>query len=511
MYNVTTFLDNHARAQGRIAVIAPSKGEEYSYADLLSWVSCIARDLASQGVSKGDRVCIFLDSSPAYLAAYFAIWRLGAVAVPATISYREDELCRAMADAGARGLVHGDTGSAVAAAVLERIPDLPAVINLDAGVSRQDAEGIIPPVPCGCADICQIQYTSGTTGIPKGAMLTHGNWMAALEAEREALSLASSDRYLGIYPMGHVGVSWGISVLRAGGTYVIMERFDLDSYLDFSATFRVSVLSGMPPVIYSLCTAPAGAEDALGTVRVMISGGGPLPPQVWESFERRYSIPIANAYGLSETVVIGTGTITVPGIPALTGNYHGVGVPAAYTEIKIVDPGNPRRSLPTGEDGEIALRGPSVAQGYWNMPGETAESFLPDGWFLSGDIGHLDENGILFVTDRKKDMIIMSGWKIYPTEVENSIRCHPAVEDAAVFGCPDERRGEIPVAAVVIRDEALSDPGLLGDFCRDRMAGYKVPRKFIVVRALPRVHGWKLMRRKLQEAYCPMKAGEDLL
>jgi long-chain acyl-CoA synthetase len=145
------------------------------------------------------------------------------------------------------------------------------------------------------------------------------------------------------------------------------------------------------------------------------------------------------------------------------------------------------------------------------MPGATAESFLPDGWFLSGDIGHLDDRGVLIVTDRKKDMIVMSGWKIYPTEVENTILGHPAVQDAAVFGCPDERRGEVPVAAVVVREHALSDPRELIAFCRDRMAGYKVPRRIVVVEALPRVQGWKLVRRALQEAYCPDEGGEGLL
>ena len=511
MLNITTFLDNHARTSDRTAVISPSQGKEYTYSSLLSMMSRIAGDLSDQGIRKGDRVCIYLDSSPEYLASYFAIWRLGAVAVPANIAYREAELRHALADAGARGLIHRDTGSAVADAVHTRVPDLPAVLNLDRGLRGTGPDTVVPPAGCSFDDLCQIQYTAGTTGKPKGAMLTHGNWMAALEAERDALALTGDDRYLGIYPMGHVGVSWGLAVLRAGGTYVIMERFSLDQYLALCRDYRITVLSGMPPVIHSLCTAPAGAEEALETVRVMISGGGPLLPAVWEAFDRRYAIPVANAYGLSETVVIGTGTITIPGRPDLTRGFRSVGVPVGYTEVKIVDPGDPGRTLSPRDDGEIALRGPSVAKGYWNMPGATAESFLPDGWFLSGDIGHLDDRGVLIVTDRKKDMIVMSGWKIYPTEVENTILGHPAVQDAAVFGCPDERRGEVPVAAVVVREHALSDPRELIAFCRDRMAGYKVPRRIVVVEALPRVQGWKLVRRALQEAYCPDEGGEGLL
>ena len=166
-------------------------------------------------------------------------------------------------------------------------------------------------------------------------------------------------------------------------------------------------------------------------------------------FDQRFHIPVANSYGLSETIVIGSGTTTLPGYPHLTRGYQSVGVAVGYTEVMVVDPDNPALELSPGETGEIALRGPSVARGYWNMPGATAEVFRPDGWFLTGDIGHLDDEGVLFITDRKKDMVIMSGWKIYPTEVENVIIQHPGVADVAVFGIPDERKGELPVAAVI--------------------------------------------------------------
>jgi long-chain acyl-CoA synthetase len=158
---------------------------------------------------------------------------------------------------------------------------------------------------CATGDLCHIQYTAGTTGIPKGAMLTHGNWMTALDAEREALRIRMDDVYLGIYPMGHVGISWGLSVLRAGGTYVVMERFDLDRYLALAEQYRVTVLAGMPPVLHSLVHSPPGTEQQLATARVIISGGGQLLPAVWEAFDRRYHIPVANSYGLSETIVSG--------------------------------------------------------------------------------------------------------------------------------------------------------------------------------------------------------------
>lgn len=511
MPNITTFLDNNALIRDRPALIAPSRGISTSYRELLDEVNLLALRLRDQGIGKGDRVCIYLDSTPAYLTSYFAIWRIGAVAVPSNIAYRGDELLHVLADAGAKGIIHDRNGSGLVDAVRDRATGLTAVLRYDEpGEGRAGDAVSFRAENCRYDDLCQLQYTAGTTGRPKGAMLTHGNWIAALETEREVLSLSPEDRYLGIYPMGHVGVSWGLSVLRAGGTYVTMERFSLPEYLEWCRTYQITVLSAMPPVIHSLISAPDRTEQDLASVRIVISGGGQLLPTIWEAFDRRYGIPVANAYGLSETVVVGTGTVTLPGVPGLRGNYRSVGVPVGYSEVKIVDPADPAILLPHGQDGEVALRGPSVAQGYWGMPGPTAESFLPDGWFLTGDIGHLDAGGVLYITDRKKDMIIMSGWKIYPTEVENVILTHPAVRDAAVFGHPDERRGEIPVAAIVPGEgEAPSGDELIA-FCRERLAGYKVPRAVIIVDTLPRAHGWKLLRRKLREDYAAMVPGQTL-
>lgn len=258
----------------------------------------------------------------------------------------------------------------------------------------------------------------------------------------------------------------------------------------------------MPPVIHTLINSPPGSEDFLSSARVIISGGGQLLPAVWEAFDHRFGIPVANSYGLSETIVIGSGTTTLPDYPYLTRDYRSVGVPVGYTEVRVVDAADPEHELPAGDNGEIALRGPAVAYGYWHMPDETAAVFRPDGWFLTGDIGYLDPDGVLFITDRKKDMIIMSGWKVYPTEVENVLIGHPKLADVAVFSCPDVHRGEVPVAAVVLKPGEEIAGGEIEAYCRERLAGYKTPRKVIVVAALPRVHGWKLLRRSLREEFC---------
>ncbi len=508
MPNVTTLLDAKSVPAAKPGLICPTRNETYSYGELRSEMNRIGLGLSGLGIKKGDRVCIYLDSSPEYLISYFAIWRIGAVAVPTNIVYRGEEVLHAINDAGASAVITDGQGADIVAAIRCNAPTLSSIICTggirDGSVSWES----IPPAPvamraanCAADDVCHIQYTAGTTGKPKGAMLSHGNWMTALDAEREALRLRPDDVYLGIYPMGHVGISWGLSMLRAGSTYVMMERFDLEQYLSYAEQYKVTVLAGMPPVIHSLVHAPPGTEKCLAHARVIISGGGQLLPTVWEAFDRRYHIPVANSYGLSETIVIGSGTTTLPEYPNLTMGYRSVGVAVGYTEVAIVDADDPEKELASGQNGEIALRGPSVAQGYWNMPEATAAVFRPDGWFLTGDIGYLDDEGILSITDRKKDMIIMSGWKIYPTEVESVIIQHPAVADVAVFGVSDERKGEVPVAAVVLKPGSSLTKSELESYCHIHLAGYKIPRTLMIVDSLPRVHGWKLLRRTLRDVF----------
>lgn len=508
MPNLSTFLDVNARYHASPALVFPARSESYTYTELLERVNALGNGLFTLGIGKGDRVCIYLDSSPEYLISYLAIWKVGGVAVPTNIAYRERELLHAIADSDARIIITDENGAETVSKIRPQAPALEHMIvtgrapagavswgELLAGSRRLSA------VHCSVGDLCQLQYTAGTTGTPKGAMLTHGNWMAALDAEREVLELSPDDVYLGIYPLGHVGFSWGLAALKAGGTFVILERFSLERYLELASRYRVTVLAAMPPVIHTLLHAPAGTENALQTVRVMISGGGPLHPSVWEGFDHRYGIPIANAYGLSETIVVGSATCVPPRQYGLHLGYRSVGIPVGYAEVKIVEEGDPSVEMAAGAIGEVTLRGPAIASGYWKMPEETAEAFLPGGWFLTGDLGSIDEKGVLSITDRKKDMICMSGWKIYPAEVENVLIQHPKVLDAAIFACPDERRGEIPIAAVVLGENESLRIDELASFCRDRLAGYKIPREMVVVSDLPRANGWKLLRRTLREEF----------
>ena len=496
MLNITTFLDANSCRLAKPVFFCPERNTSYTSAEILSISSAIARDLLSLGAVKGDRILLYMNSSPEYLFSYFAVWRIGCVSVPTNRVYTPSELAYMAENSGAKIFITDPAGAAAARG-------LPVKIYVPGDIESLRGEPRLLPEHTEHDDLCQLQYTSGTTGKPKGAMLTHGNWLAAIHNICDVLTYKQNDVYLGIYPMGHVGLSWGIAAMRAGALFIMMERYDYTTYLALCKEHKVTVLAGMPPVIHSLTEAPEGPEESLTTVREIISGGGPLHHDIWKKFHYRYNIPVINAYGLSETVVIGTGTVIRPEDYASADRFQSVGHPVCFSEVKIVDESDPSIEMPLNTPGEIALRGPAVAKGYWNMPKETAASFLKDGWFLTGDVGYLDKDLRLFLTDRKKDMIVMSGWKIYPTEVEEVLIGHEGVAEIAVFGIPDEHRGEIPAAAVVWRRgwDSSSKEDALTAYAKERLAGYKVPRKIITVDALPRVNGWKLLRRELREQY----------
>ncbi|MCC9261312.1 MAG: AMP-binding protein, partial [Methanobrevibacter woesei] len=317
--------------------------------------------------------------------------------------------------------------------------------------------------------------------------------------ECDVLTLKQDDVFLGIYPMAHVGLSWAIAALRSAALYIMMSQYNLEDYLKLCRENKVTVLTAMPPVIHSITTLENDVKEELGSVREIISGGGPLHRKIWKLFHKTYGIPIINAYGLSETIVIGTGTAIRPEDYRTADRYESVGHPVCFSQIKIVDEEDCTKELGKYENGEIALRGPAIAKGYWKKPQATKETFLEDGWFLTGDIGYLDEDNRLFITDRKKDMIVMSGWKIYPTEVEEILIKHPSVDEIAIFSIEDCHKGEIPVAAVIWKNSP-DEEGLL-NYAREKLSRYKVPRKIFTVDELPRVNGWKLLRRKLREQY----------
>lgn len=500
MINITTFLDANSKRLKKDIFYCPEYDARYTSKDFLSIISEIGRILKSKNIKKGDRVLIYLKNSPEYLFSIFAIWRIGAVVIPTNRILTDDEI-QYMIDNSECKLIITDSEA----------KDLVEKLNINSYIPQFEEIDTYRNKPVLNAeytkwdDLCQLQYTSGTTGKPKGAMLTHGNWFTAIHNECDVLQLRQDDVALIIYPMAHVGLSWAISALSAGALYIMMKEYDIDNYRNLCEKERVSVLSGMPPIIHTLSTHPEYAKQ-FSSVKEIISGGGPLHRKIWKDFQHIYGIPVINAYGLSESIVIGTGTVIRAEDYYSADRYESVGHPVCFSEVKIVDAENPKIELEKYEQGEIALRGGAIAKGYWNMPEKTRESFLEDGWFLSGDIGYIDENDRLFITDRKKEMIVMSGWKIYPTEVEEILIKHAAVKDIAVFSISHTHRGEIPVAAVIWSDKVKNENKEklkedLINYGKEHLARYKVPRKIFTRDTLPRINGWKLLRKKLKEEY----------
>ncbi len=487
MLNITTFLDANSKRLDKKVLYNPKSGEKYSSGEILSIISGIGRELKSLDIHKGDRVVIYLNNSCEYLFSLFAIWRIGAIAIPTNRVFTTSELEYIISDSQAKLMITDDE----AKDVIDIDTYIPQNLN-----EYKDFE-VLDACNTDWDDLCQLQYTSGTTGKPKGAMLTHGNYFTAIHNECDVLTLKQDDIFLGIYPMAHVGLSWAIAALRAAAYYILIEQFDLDEYLELCESEEVTVLTGMPPVIHSLTTMDKTKE--LKTVREIISGGGPLHKKIWKEFHETYTIPIINADGRSESIVIGTGTVNRPEDYREADRFESVGHPVCFSEVKIVDEVDSTKTMEKYEQGEIALRGPAIAKGYWKREKQTIESFLDDGWFLTGDIGYLDEDNRLFITDRKKDMIVMSGWKIYPTEVEEVLIKYPKLKEIAIFSIGDCHRGEIPVAAVVWKDEPDHD-GLIS-FARENLSRYKVPRKIYDLDELPRVNGWKLLRRELRKMF----------
>lgn len=488
MINITTFLDANSYRLNKPVYYNIDRNKKYNSRDILGIISELGRRFIDMGIEKSDRVIIYLENSPEYLFSFLALWRIGAVAIPTNRIYTPSEIEYFIEDSGAKLIITD-----------EKIEELDITQYIIPIMDDYADSPVLEACNTSWDDLCQLQYTSGTTGKPKGAMLTHGNWFSAIQNECDVLKMTHDSVMFCIYPMAHVGISWAIAALRSAALCITKSRYTFDEYLDIIYDNQVTHATGMPPVIHSIVTNPDKVQNKFYSVKSIISGGGPLHREIWKMFYKKYGISVLNAYGSSETIVIGTGTVIRPEDYAFADRFESVGHPVCFSEVKIVDTEDPAIEMQKNKQGEIALRGPSVAIGYWNKEEANKETFLSDGWFLTGDIGYLDEDNRLFITDRKKDMIIMSGWKIYPTEVEEVLLEYDKVDEIAVFSLPNEHRGEIPVAEVIWKDDEDID-GLL-EFASKKLARYKIPRKIFTTDSLPRVNGWKLLRRQLKEKY----------
>ncbi|GAA0964947.1 AMP-binding protein [Acrocarpospora macrocephala] len=499
-------------------------GRDVSLRSLDRWADAIATGLQDGGVRKGDRVAIMLQNVPEYVASVIATWKLGAVVVPLNPMYTARELTAVIDDCGARVLIcHPSTADAglsrlaldlivvtegwglaqrreprlsLPGPVSEPYAGRARLVGLDELTATVDArvhEFRIRP-----GDLAILPYTSGTTGPPKGARVTHAGAFHQACLFRDWFDLGASDSVLAVSPLGHItGLIAHVGVcLVTPMPLVLGYRFHPEVMAelceDRSCTFTVGAIT----VFTSFLRTPAVRPESLRSLRQVVSGGAPVPRAVVESFRERFGISITPTYGLTETtssshlVPAGVDPAVDPGSGTLS-----VGVPVTGVSVKVVDKAG--LALGPGEPGEIEISGPGVVDGYWAKPVESAAA-IRAGWLRTGDVGFVDENGWLFVVDRLKDMIIASGFKVWPREVEDVLYEHPAVHECAVIGVPDPYRGETVAAFVSLKPGVSAAPDELVEHCRARMAAYKYPRVIHLLDDLPKTTSGKVLRRELR-------------
>ncbi len=493
----TKFADLAQQNAEKIAVYWGDR--TYSYGELSSQCCFMAGVLRQKfGVKPGDRVGLWLKNCPEFISSLFGILQTGAVVVPINNFFKPDEVSYILQDAGIDVLI---TDAELAA-------QFPALQLARPGLKLLDAELALagfPLPPTGVnfetetlhnprrleTDLAVLIYTSGTTGRPKGAMLSHGNLLHNVESCRLCLHTLAEDRFAVLLPLFHsYMVTVGILLpLLVGASLVLVKSLHPPrNALQEIFARRATVLPAIPPFFRHLVQAEVPVPLPL---RFCISGSAPLPLQVLQAFEKKFGIPLIEGFGLSEASPV----VTFNPLDG-TRKAGSVGLPIPDVEVSVQD--ETGSLLGPEAAGEICVRGGNVMLGYWNQPNETTRAFR-HGWLLTGDIGYRDAEGYYYITDRKKDMLIVNGNNVYPREIEEVIHQFPDVKETAVIGQPDARRGEIPVAFVVANEGAALDTVALLKFVRSKLADYKVPKHIVLLSALPRNATGKILKTELRK------------
>jgi long-chain acyl-CoA synthetase len=465
-----------------------------TYAALEEASARVAGLLRERGIAAGDRVGIMVPNVPSFPIVYYGILRAGAIVVPMNVLLKGREVGFYVSDPGVKLLFAWDE---CAAAAEEGAGEAGAeVIALRPGVLESLLDASEPArelADRAAGDTAVILYTSGTTGKPKGAELTHANLRRNIEISAIGLTaLTDEDILLGALPLFHsFGQTCSMnSAVRTGACLDLMPRFDATRALELMDRDAITVFQGVPTMYHALLHHPERDRYDTSKLRLCISGGAALPVEVLRGFEEAFGAAILEGYGLSETSPVACfnhlGRVRKPG---------SIGTPIEGVEMKVVDEdGN---EVATGEVGEIVIRGHNVMKGYWQRPDATEEA-MRGGWFHSGDMARMDEDGYFSIVDRKKDMILRGGYNVYPREVEEVLYEHPAVSEAAVVGLPDERLGEEVGAAIALKPGAEADADDLRDFVKQRVAAYKYPRRIWFVDELPKGPTGKILKREIE-------------
>jgi len=491
-----------AGAAGRAdkpALIDGLSGRALTYGGLASAIASLAGGLAASGFAKGDVLALMAPNMPEYAVVFHAVAMAGGIVTTINPTYTETEVHSQLQDSGARILVtipplvtaasRGCAGTQVAEIyVLGEAHGAKPLAGLFAAP-------LAGQVPVGPGDVVALPYSSGTTGLCKGVMLTHRNLVANIAQTLAALQLRPEDSLVAVMPFFHI---YGMQVLmncglRAGVTIVTLPRFDLEQFLRVHQEYRITRSFVAPPIVVALAKHPLVDAFDLSALTWVLSGAAPLKADLAVACGRRLGCEVVQGYGMTEASPVTH--VTPPG-----GFKPGsIGVTAPNTQTRIVDPVR-GTDLGTGKDGEIWVRGPQVMKGYLNNPQATAATIDSDGWLHTGDLGHIDADGHVYVTDRLKELVKYKGFQIPPAELEAVLLRHPDVTDAAVVGLPDEEAGEIPVGYVTLRPGASARPEEIQRFAASQVAGYKQIRRLEVIEAIPKSPSGKILRRVLRDA-----------
>lgn len=489
----TLFEPSFANFRDKVAI--EYEGVKLTYGELERNVDKAVSSLVSLGVKKGDRVAILLPKCLEFLYFHLANLKYGSVTLPLNPAYAKDEVKYFIEDSGAALFITDRDRRDKTGDALESLESPPAVLCIEPGAgpgdpgdadpvetsSHADPAGTPPTYPAASDDLAAFLYTSGTTGRPKGAMITHGNLAANNDTLFEAWGWSDSDVLLHALPLFHVhGLFVALHVaFRAGASVIMQKKFDAANVLRTMEKRACTIFMGVPTMYNRFVGLPESGGFDLSGARLMISGSAPLSAATFSRFETRFGVTPLERYGMTEVGM----AVSNP----LAGDRKAgsIGLPLPGVEIRIVKDGGVEPAA-TGEVGEVLIRGRNVFKGYWNQPKKTAEAFIADGWLRSGDLGYVDGDGYIFLAGRSKELIITGGLNVYPKEVETVIDSFETVLESAVLGVPDTDFGEKIVAVLVPAGESDIDVEELAAFCRERLASYKCPKIFTVIGALPR-------------------------
>ena len=482
-----------SRFGGATALVIPQRAS-HDFTDIDHRAGRVAGGLAAIGLVQGDRVVLHLPNSLEWIVAYHAIARLGGVVVPANFLLSGEEVSYIAQDAEARLLII--PSDRVASFTHTGIP----LVSVGESATLQPFEELyqaepLPPVPRQPDDLFTIGYTSGTTGMPKGAMLSHGGIFASVAATATMHLRCPQDTILSSLPFSHVyGNVVMNAVFLAGTRLVTTSRFDPGEALRLIGQHRVTLFEGVPTMYYQMLShANVSSADLTSLTRCTV-GGQTMPSATIDAVVERFGCPLLELWGMTE---VGGPAITHS--PFWPPRHGSIGFPVPGIEARIADLADPTQDADPGAAGELMVRGIQVTNGYWNDKAATGSAIDAHGWLATGDIGRRDGQGYYYVVDRKKDLIITAGYNIYPAELERVIAMHPDVAMVAVAGVEDAEKGELAWAFIVPHDNAKADDQDIITFCRERLASYKVPRRVLFVDTLPKTSTGKIMRRKLRD------------